>query len=207
MPERQRIQHTCARCGRIGYNAFQASVDSRPGAVEWICSHEDPCRSRRRTGWRRSAAQELGRNGSSQLRFRLDEGMTACVIGADGEGRDRLAAILSERTALPPKALGLTPRGLGTLVRGRYCLIVIDVSSADPIAYHNELARRLRSRMHRDLPIVLCCADGHDRRPPLSWLADLPNVTVLRRPFDARRFVDGVEAALLRAPVGDERYS
>jgi hypothetical protein len=204
--ERRRAEHTCARCGRVGYNAFRSAPAADSEEEEWVCSHEDPCRARRRLGWRRSTAEGLGRRRSAQFQLRLEDGMTACVIGADPKGRERLATILAEQTALPPRSIELSPRSLSSLSRGRYCLIVVDVSPADPIAYRNELARRLRSRAHRDLPIVLCWNEGHEPRPPLSGLMELPNVTVLRRPFDARHFVDGVEAALLRTADPGERY-
>lgn len=196
-----RTTRTCVRCGRSGSNAFERATDAVGNRSAWACTHVEPCDARRRSRWRADERESLGRARSSPLLGWSDERQQSCVIGADPEAVSSLEHLLRELTPLDVEALDLSPRSLSRLSRGSYCVVVVDADPSDPLAYCNELYRRLSSAGRRQLPIVICSSPAEPIRPPISELVNRPNVRVVERPLRPDDLVAAVSDALRSSPV------
>lgn len=204
--ERGRAIRTCVRCGRSGCNAFERATDAGRGEeIAWICSHLEPCAARRRTHWRAGRRASMGRPASSPLLAWTDEGRQSCVIGADRNAVSSVEHLLRELTPLEVESLDPSPRSLSRLSRGTYCVIVVDADPSDPLAYCNEVYRRLSSASRRQLPIVICSARDEPIRPPLRQLIGRPNVRLVERPLRAGDLVAALSDVL--RPAGHERVA
>ena len=197
-----RMSRTCVRCGRIGSNAFEpvtAVGTSRPG---WACTHAEPCAARRRSRWRADERLSQGRPKSSPLLAWSDERQQSCVIGTDPDAVSGLERLLREHTPLDVEALDPSPRSLSRLSRGSYCVVVVDTDPSDPLAYCNEVYRRLSSTNRRQLPIVICSPTDQPIRPPIRKLVGRPNVRIVERPMCPDDLVAAVSDALRSSGVG-----
>lgn len=190
-----RTLRTCVRCGRNGWNAFERVTDERhnPG---WACTHVEPCSARRRSQWRATRGAHLGRPPSSPLLAWADEGQQSCVIGADRDAVSSLEHALRELTPLEVEALDPSPRSLSRLSRGTYCVVVVNTDPSDPLAYCNEVYRRLSSASRRHMPIVLCSPPDQAIRPPLRELVGRANVRIVESPMRPEALVAAVSDAL-----------
>lgn len=191
--ERGRPRRRCDRCGRAGYNAFAPIPDRRPTAYR--CTHEKQCRARQQSDWR--ARSRGGRPRSSPLTTPLEAAAQACVIGIDREATTSLAELLTECTDLWVESLEFNPRAMSRLSRGTYRLVILDTTEGDPLAYRNELARRLSGPARRHLPLVICHTPGDELRPPIATLAARDGARLLARPFDVPTLLRTVESVLL----------
>jgi hypothetical protein len=191
-----RTSRTCIRCGRIGSNAFERVTDEGSGGSGWACTHVEPCAARRRSQWRADERQTLGRPKSSPLLAWTDERQQSCVIGADRAAVSDLEQLLRELTPLDVEALDISPRSLTRLSRGSYCVVVVDTDPSDPLAYCNEVYRRLSSTSRRQMPIVICSPSDEAVRPPIRELLGRPNVRVVERPMRPADLVEAVSDAL-----------
>lgn len=138
----------------------------------------------------------MGRPASSPLLAWTDEGRQSCVIGADADAVSSVEHLLRELTPLEVESLDPTPRSLNRLSRGTYCVVVVDTDPSDPLAYCNEVYRRLSTASRRQLPIVICSAPDEPIRPPLRQLVDRPNVRVVQRPMRAGDLVAALSDVL-----------
>lgn len=191
-----RTSRTCFRCGRTGSNAFERVIDPETDAPGWACSHVEPCAARRRSQWRAGRRAGLGRPRSSPLLAWGDEGQQTCVIGSDPSAVSTLEHVLRELTPLEVERLDLSPRSMMKLSRGKYCVVVVDAGPSDPLAYCNEVYRRLNTASRRQLPIVICSAEDQPPRPPLRALVGRPNVRLVDRPARPDDLVSAVSEAL-----------
>ena len=191
-----RTSRTCVRCGRMGSNAFERVTDVGSNGSGWACTHAEPCAARRRSRWRADERQSLGRPKSSPLLAWTDERQQSCVIGADPDAVSGLEQLLRERTPLEVEALDLSPRSLTRLSRGSYCVIVVDTDPSDPLAYCNEVYRRLSRTSRRQMPIVICSPPDQPIRPPIRDLLGRPNVRIVERPMRGDDLVAAVSDAL-----------
>lgn len=194
--ESGRTSRTCVRCGRIGSNAFERATDVGSSRSAWACRHAEPCAARRRSRWRADERQTLGRPRSSPLLAWTDERQQSCVIGADPEAVSDLEQFLRELTPLDVEALDTSPRSLMRLSRGSYSVIVVDTDPSDPLAYCNEVYRRLSSTSRSQLPIVICAPPNQPIRPPIRDLVGRPNVRIVERPMRPDDLVAAVSDAL-----------
>jgi CheY-like chemotaxis protein len=197
--ERGRASRTCARCGRTGFNAFELVAEGE-GPPAWVCTHEGPCGARRRAQWRAGSRMSLGRPRSSPLLAGADDGQQVCVIGGDPDATDRIDRWLRETTPLEVDRLDHSRRSLTRLSHGTYCLVIVDARASDPLAYLNEVSRRLRSAQRSQIPVVVLTDTPQALRPPLAELAERPAVMVVRRPDAATDLADAVESALRWTP-------
>jgi len=191
-----RTLRTCVRCGRSGFNAFEAVIEPGTPQRVWACTHVDPCAARRVAEWRAGRRASLGRPRSSPLLAWTDERQQSCVIGADRDAVSSLERLLRQLTPLDVEALDISPRSLGRLSRGSYCVVVVDTDPSDPLAYCNEVYRRLSSASRRQVPIVICSRRNQPIRPPLRELAGRPNVRIVDRPTLPKDLVAAVSDAL-----------
>ena len=194
--ESGRTLRTCVRCGRTGSNAFEHVNDVESGEAAWACRHAEPCSARRRSRWRADERMTLGRPRSSPLLAWTDERQQGCVIGADPDAVSSLEHLLRERTPLDVEALDLSPRSLTRLSRGNYCVVVVDTGPSDPIAYCNEVYRRLSSSSRRQQPIVICSPSDQPIRAPMRDLVGRPNVRIVERPMRPDDLLTAVSDAL-----------
>ena len=194
--EDARAVRTCVRCGRTGANAFERVSDVVSEAPAWACTHVEPCAARRRSSWRAGRRANLGRPRCSPLLAWSDEDQQGCVIGADRAAVSTLEHLLRELTPLEVEQLDSTPRSLDRLSRGKFSVVVVDTDPSDPLAYCNELHRRLSSASRRQLPIVICSAPDQPVRPPLRELLGRPNVRLIERPMRPEALVAAVADAL-----------
>ncbi len=179
--EHGRTPRTCVRCGRSGSNAFELVTDDVTGQPAWACAHIEPCAARRKSRWRAGRRASLGRPRSSPLLSWTDERQQSCVIGADRDAVSTLERSLRELTPLDVDALDMSPRSLTRLSRGTYCVVVVDSTPSDPLAYCNEVYRRLNSASRRQLAIVICSKPDEPIRPPIRNLVGRPNVRLVDR--------------------------
>lgn len=191
-----RTFRTCVRCGRSGSNAFEPVTEPGTGQSAWACTHADPCSARRGAEWRAGRRASLGRPRSSPLLAWTDERQRSCVIGADSDAVSSLERLLRQNTPLDVEALDISPRSLGRLSRGSYCVVVVDTESSDPLAYCNEVYRRLSSASRRQMPIVICSRRDEPMRPPIRELVGRPNVRIVDRPTPPKDLVAAVSEAL-----------
>lgn len=194
--ERGRTPRTCVRCGRTGANAFQQVADLSTGDPVWACTHEEPCAARRRSSWRAGRRLTLGRPRSSPLLAWTDDGQRSCVIGSDRAAVSTLEQLLRDLTPLEVESLDPSPKSLDRLSRGTYCVVVVDTDPSDPLAYCNELYRRLTSESRRQVPIVICSPPDQPMRPPIRDLLSRPNVRVVDRPTRPEALVAAVSEAV-----------
>ena len=194
--ESGRTRRTCVRCGRTGSNAFEQVTDVQTDRAAWACTHAAPCSARRRSRWRADERVTLGRPRSSPLLAWTDERQQSCVIGADPDAVSSLEHLLRELMPLDVEALDPSPRSLSRLSRGKYCVVVVDADPSDPLAYCNEVYRRLSSSSRRQLPIVICSPPDQAIRPPMRELVGRPNVRIVKRPMRPDQLVTAVSDAL-----------
>ena len=194
--ERVRTIRTCVRCGRTGANAFERVTDVGIDGPAWACTHVEPCAARRRSSWRAGRRVSLGRPRSSPLLAWSDEGQQSCVIGTDRSAVSTLEHLVRELTPLEVETLDSTPRSLDRLSRGKFCVVVVDTDPSDPLAYCNELYRRLSTASRRMLPIVICSRPDEPVRPPIRELLGRPNVRMVERPTRPEALVAAIADAL-----------
>ena len=194
--ERARAIRTCVRCGRIGANAFERVTDVGIEGTAWACTHVEPCAARRRSSWRAGRRVNFGRPRSSPLLAWSDEGQQSCVIGSDRTAVSTLEHLLRELTPLEVEPLDSTPRSLDRLSRGKYCVVVVDTDPRDPLAYCNELYRRLSSSSRRQVPIVICSPAAQAIRPPIRALLGRPNVRIVDPSARPEALVSAIADAL-----------
>ena len=194
--ERVRTIRTCVRCGRTGANAFERVTDVGIDGPAWACTHVEPCAARRRSSWRAGRRVSLGRPRSSPLLAWSDEGQQSCVIGTDRSAVSTLEHLVRELTPLEVETLDSTPRSLDRLSRGKFCVVVVDTDPSDPLAYCNELYRRLSTASRRMLPIVICSRPDEPVRPPIRALLGRPNVRMVERPTRPEALVAAIADAL-----------
>jgi hypothetical protein len=196
-----RTSRTCVRCGRIGSNAFERVADVGSSRSAWACTHAEPCAARRRSRWRADERLSRGRPKSSPLLAWTDERRQSCVIGADPAAVSGLEQLLRELTPLDVEALDPSPRSLSRLSRGTYSVVVVDTDPSDPLAYCNEVYRRLSSTSRRLVPIVICSPPNQPIRPPIRKLVGRPNVRIVERPMRPDDLVSAVSDALRSSGV------
>lgn len=194
--EGERTIRTCVRCGRTGANAFERITDVGTDAPAWACTHVEPCAARRRSSWRAGRRVSLGRPRSSPLLAWNDDGQQSCVIGSDRSAVSTLEHLMRELTPLEVEPLDSTPRSLDRLSRGKFCVVVVDTDPSDPLAYCNELHRRLSTASRRLLPIVICSRSDQPVRPPIRELLGRPNVRLVERPTRPEALVAAIADAL-----------
>jgi hypothetical protein len=199
--ESGRTLRTCVRCGRTGSNAFEQVTDVESGRASWACSHAEPCSARRRSRWRAEERVTLGRPRSSPLLAWTDERQQSCVIGAHPDAVSSLQHLLRELTPMDVEALDLSPRSLRRLSRGKYCVVVVDADASDPLAYCNEVYRRLSSSSHHQQPIVICSPPDQPIRAPMRDLVGRPNVRIVERPMRPDDLVTAVSDVLRSSAV------
>ncbi len=187
---------TCVRCGRSGSNAFEQVTEPGTPQPVWACTHADPCAARRGAEWRAGRRASLGRPRSSPLLAWTDERQQSCVIGADKDAVSSLERLLRQLTPLDVEALDISPRSLGRLSRGSFCVVVVDADPSDPLAYCNEVYRRLSSTGRRQVPIVICSRRNQPIRPPIRELVGRSNVRIVDRPTPPEDLVAAVSDAL-----------
>jgi hypothetical protein len=198
-----RAARTCIRCGRSGFNAFErVSVGADAGG--WACTHTEPCSARRRSQWRADQRSQSGRPASSPLLGWSDEAHQSAVIGANPTAVESIEHLIRELTPLDVERLDVSPRSLTRLSRGTYSVVVVDADPSDPLAYCNELYRRLTSPGRRKVPVVICSPADQSPRPPIRQLVDRPNVTIVDRPTRPDDLVAAVSDAV-RSHAADER--
>jgi len=166
----------------------------------WVCSHAEPCIARMRSRHRSGARRVEGRPPTSPIAPSHLSERAACVVGGDAESVHTLADVLSEFAAVDVDRLDLSRRSLDLLARRDYGLVVIDSHVDDPLAFTNELTRRLALRRRRDCSVVLCHSQG-PLTPGLEGLAEKLEARCVERPFDARQFMGSVSAAVEGEPV------
>lgn len=120
----------------------------------------------------------------------------ACVLGADRARATDLEQLVRDYTPLEVERLPLHPRAMSRLSRGAFRLIVLDAEETDPLAYCNEVYRRLSGPGRRQVPLVICIGAGQTLRPPLRRLADRPNTRVLDRPPGPAQLLEAIGGAL-----------
>lgn len=194
------------RCGRSGSNAFEPVSDVVNGSPAWACTHVEPCAARQRAQWRAGQRDGSGRPRSSPLLAWSDEGQRACVIGGDGEAASNIERLVRELTPFEVERLDLSPRSMTRLSRGSYCVVILDTRPSDPLAYCNEVRRRLGSLSRRQLPVVIASPPDQPMRPPVRDLAARPNARVVERPVTGDALVAAVSDAM-RASGAQARLS
>lgn len=194
------------RCGRTGSNAFEPVSDVVTGRPAWACSHVEPCATRQRAQWRAGQRDGIRRPRSSPLLAWSDEGQRACVISGDGETAADIERLLRELTPFEVECLDLSPRSMTRLSRGSYCVVILDTRPSDPLAYCNEVQRRLGSVSRRQLPIIIASPRDQPLRPPVRDLASRPNARVVERPVVGDALVAAVSDAM-RANGAETRLS
>lgn len=90
----------------------------------------------------------------------------------------------------------MSPRSLTRLSRGSYCVVVVDTDPSDPLAYCNEVYRRLSSAGRRQVPVVVCSRRNQPIRPPIRELVGRANVRIVDRPTPPKELVAAVADAL-----------
>lgn len=201
-----RSRRTCVRCGRSGSNAFEPVPDVVTGRSAWACTHLEPCAVRQRTQWRAGQRDGSRRPRSSPLLAWSDEGQRACVISGDPEAASNIEHLLRELTPFEVERLDLSPRSMTRLSRGNYCVVILDTRPSDPLAYCNEVQRRLGSVSRRQLPVVIASPPNQPLRPPVRDLAARPNARVVERPVIGDALVAAVSDAM-RASGSQSRLS
>jgi hypothetical protein len=188
-----RQTRTCIRCGRTGWNAFRP-IPTDHGRMDWICTHLDPCVARMRTRHRSGSRRSEGRPPTSPIApAHLSERPT-CVVGSDRASVDALADTIVEFTAADVDRLDPSRRSLDQLSRRDYGLVVIDARPDDPVAFVNELARRLGSSRRRECTLVVCHDPG-PLSPALEHLVRRTGARAVPRPVEGERFMDAVRRA------------
>lgn len=194
--ERGRPRRRCARCGRTGYNAFERTTDPAGSDLEWVCTHREPCLARRLERWRAGSRTALGRAPSSPITPWADEDRKAGVLAVDPAATERLDQLVRDLTPLQVERLDGSPRAMARLSRGDYSLVVVDASAGDPLAFCNELYRRLsRGRLSR-VPLIIVRERGQPLRGPLAKLAARPQAECLTLPMTPPAFMAGISATL-----------
>ena len=150
-----RESRTCVRCGRTGTNAFRP-IPTDAGAMGWLCTHEEPCIARMRVRHRSGVRQSEGRPPTSPIASPHINERPACVIGSDRASVDTLASALSELAAMEVDQLDCTRRSLEQVSRRDYGLVVVDARDQDPVAFVNELSRRLATKQRHECTVVVC---------------------------------------------------
>lgn len=143
------------RCGRTGTNAFRP-IPTDAGAMGWICTHVEPCVARMRVRHRSDVRQSEGRPPTSPIAPPHINERPACVIGSDPASVEQLAATLAELAAMEVDRLDCTRRSLDQVSRRDYGLVVLDAGDQDPVAFVNELSRRLATRQRRECAVLVC---------------------------------------------------
>lgn len=189
----QRVNRTCIRCGRTGFNAFRP-IPTDHGPMGWICTHVDPCVARMRTRHRSGSRASAGRPPTSPIAAAHLSERPACVIGSDRSSLDLLSGILGELAAADVDRLDLSRRSLDQVSRRDYGLVVIDARAEDSVAFVNELARRLGSGRRRDRAVVVCC-DTTQMTPAVERLIRGTGAQCAVRPLDSRTFMSAVRNA------------
>jgi hypothetical protein len=75
-------------------------------------------------------------------------------------------------------------------------VVVVDSMPTDPLAYCNEVYRRLNSASRRQVPIVICSERDEPIRPPIRQLVGRPNVRLVDRSARPDDLVAAVSDAL-----------
>jgi hypothetical protein len=188
-----RQSRTCIRCGRNGWNAFRP-IPTDHGRMGWICSHVDPCVARMRTRHRSGSRLTEGRPPTSPIApAHLSERPT-CVIGSEQESVEALADTIVEFAAADVDRLDPSRRSLDQLSRRDYGLVVIDARPNDPVAFVNDLARRLGSPRRRECALVVCHDPGQ-LSPALEDLVRRTGARAVLRPVDGVQFMEAVRRA------------
>ncbi len=143
------------RCGRTGTNAFRP-IPTDAGVMGWICTHVEPCVARMRVRHRSDVRQSAGRPPTSPIAPPHISERPACVIGSNRASVEALAATLSELAAMEVDRLDFSRRSLDQVSRRDYGLVVLDAGDQDPVAFVNELSRRLATRQRRECAVIVC---------------------------------------------------
>lgn len=186
-----RPTRSCIRCGRTGFNAFRP-VPAERGWMSWICTHVDPCVARMRTRHRSGSRRSEGRPPTSPIAPAHLSERPACVIGSDPASVDELGGVLVEFAAAEVDRLDLSRRSLDQVSRRDYGLIVVDARPEDPVAFSNELARRLGSARRRDCALVVC-HDAGPLSPSLEALVRRTGTEAVLRPIDPQHLMEAVQ--------------
>ena len=191
-PTRDRLIRTCVRCGRTGTNAFRP-IPTDEAHIGWMCTHQEPCVARMRTRHRSDARQHEGRPPTSPIAPPHVSERPACVIGSEAASVSGIADTLEEWAAVEVDRLDVTRRSLDCVSRRDYGLVIIDARAQDPVAYLNELARRLHMKRRRECSILVCHgADGPS--PAVERLIRRLGAPSVRRPVDASVLMAAVTA-------------
>jgi hypothetical protein len=190
---------TCARCGRRGYNAFEP-IGEGP---DWACSHDEPCRGRRREVWRAGTRAAVGRPRSSPITPWVGEDEKACVIGSDDESTAVLERIVRDLTPLEVERLGCSAQAMARLSHTDYRLVVLDARPGDPLAFCNEVYRRLSRPERLGIPVLITADSPAELRGPLAQLAARARTHLLPRPATHA----GLDEAITHAMGWDDASS
>lgn len=168
----------------------------------WVCTHQDPCVARMRTRHRSDARASVGRPPTSPIAPAHLSERPACVIGSDAASVASLAEVLEEFAAAEVDRLDSSRASLDRISRRAYGLVVMDAREDDPVAFVNELARRLVAKQRSECA-VLVVRDPGDVTPALEHLTQRLGAPTVVRPVDAAGFMaaitslgDGERAAL-----------
>lgn len=196
--ERGQALRTCDRCGRTGSKAFDPIPQTRP--VRWRCSHVGPCDARRRLEWRARTRSWVSRPPSSPLLALVGDEEPICVIGGNSDENARLAECIRAFVPMEVEQLDHSSRSMMKLARRRYSLFVIDAYPSDPLAYCNEISRRLSHGSRARQPLIVVVDDPTAAlRGPIERLLDRPNARRVPRAAERDAFSQAVEGVL-----GDE---
>lgn len=188
---------TCLFCGRRGVHAYRAAMDARTRTTGWACSHTDTCQRRIADAYRAGSRSSERREGSFEP---IDPGAVIGVIGSSGRRVARLHDLLALHTGTDAVMLDASRRSLDRLGRGSWDLVVVDTTANDPVAFRNDLVRRL-SGGRRRTAVIMIGGPSAERQQPLAQLAARPTTVVLRRPCSVDGFLAAVDRVFgRRAP-------
>ncbi len=178
------------RCGRTGTNAFRPIPTDR-GAMGWICTHVEPCVARMRVRHRSGVRVSEGRPKTSPIAPPHINERPACVIGSDADSVATLANGLAEIAAMEVDRLDCSRRALEQVSRRDYGLVVLDAGDQDPVAFVNELSRRLATKQRHECA-VLVCRGPQPASPAIEHLIQRLGAPTLERPVSGAALMAAV---------------
>lgn len=186
------------RCGRTGTNAFRP-IPTETGAMGWLCTHVEPCVARMRVRHRSDVRASEGRPRTSPIAPQHLNERPACVIGSDAPSVDALATGLEEIAAMEVDRLDCSRRSLDQVSRRDYGLVVLDAGDRDPVAFVNELSRRLATKQRHECAVVVC-RGPEPVSPAIEHLIQRLGAPTVERPVTGSVLM---AAAVTRLGAGD----
>lgn len=156
--------------------------------------------ARMRTRHRSDARASVGRPPTSPIAPAHLSERPACVIGSDAASVAALAEVLEEFAAAEVDRLDSSRASLDRISRRAYGLVVLDARDDDPVAFVNELARRLTAKQRTECAVLVCREPG-EVTPALERLTQRLGVPSVIRPVEAASFMAAVTALGDREPA------